>query len=79
VQAIVYGPADNFVIGGQGGAFRSAADGRGWRSVSVGLPADANVTSLYATDTQLFAALGDGSLFTSANSDDSWLDISVVK
>jgi DNA-binding beta-propeller fold protein YncE len=79
VQAIVYGPADNFVIGGQGGAFRSAADGRDWRSVSAGLPADANVTSLYATDTQLFAALGDGSLFTSADSDDSWLDISVVK
>jgi photosystem II stability/assembly factor-like uncharacterized protein len=79
VQAIVYGPGDTFVVGGQGGAFRAAEDGRGWHSVSAGLPEEANVTHLYATDTQLFAALADGSLFTSADGGNSWLDISVVK
>jgi|GEM_PF-2377610 len=79
IQAVVYGPNDTLVIGGQGGVFRTSDNGQSWQSFSTGLPSNANIHHLYATDTTLFTALADGSIFTYTDSDTSWIDISVVK
>jgi photosystem II stability/assembly factor-like uncharacterized protein/DNA-binding beta-propeller fold protein YncE len=79
IEAVVYGPGDNLFVGGEGGLFRSADDGQSWRPASVGLPANARVTQLYATRSHLFAALADGALFSSAANGNSWMEISVVK
>lgn len=79
VQAVVYGSDNAVFVGGPGGIYRSRDGGQSWQPVSSGLPAGANVTNLYSTNTHLFAALANGDIFVSTNAGDSWQKISVVQ
>jgi hypothetical protein len=78
--AVLYGTGGDLYLGGQGGVFRSMDNGQSWQPLPAeGLPADIPVKALRLAETQLFALMNDGQIFTLPPEANGWLNISVVK
>ena len=80
IEVLTYTPDGSLLAGGSGGLLRSGDNGASWQAaLKTGPLAQAEITQLQATDTDLFVGLRDGRLFHFDGQAGTWQEISVVR